>query len=519
MDINNTQYGILMSSVTLVNTVLPLFAGGLTDDFQSSIGTIRGTFLVSLVIFIGSLMVTIGANLSNFNIMLAGQVIYGLGDGIIVTFQEAILSRWFRDKQLAIVVGLMLCVARLTKFVAKLICYPLVNAAGTLTRPIYVAMVLCGMSVLTNLVYWIAMVKAGYSTLWGRELGLPDSGYHIEFLEEEDDEKNKGKNKMQSKKFEFRYVMLWYLPSIFWMIPWLQISMSSVLSSFDDIATEYVQFRFSTTSVMAGYQSSLTQAVPIVAAPLLGLYIHRYGKRLYILIAGTVVLILALTLLAYTWVTPSVGMILVSSALALGPVGVLSSTSSLLPAELAGIAVGLHKCSNNIGTTIIAIVVGYIQDLTYHDGNSADDQTDLLHEYEQVMIFYLVIAGLGLCLSILFWYMNKAYLNNWLQVNRAEREKRLQLVKDTAAALEESSTNEKVLAYGEKEQEEEEKQEKKKREHQNALKFIGSQLRPKKSYIYFGFWLFWLLVAWVVFFTFALMPIYLDYDDDYDDGF
>jgi MFS family permease len=511
MDINNTQYGILMSSVTLVNTILPLFAGGFIDDFHSSIGTIRGTLVVSIIIFIGSLMVTIGANMANFNIMLAGQVIYGLGDGIIVTFQEAILSRWFRDKQLAIVVGLMLCVARLAKFVAKLICYPLVNAAGTFTEPIYVAMVLCGVSVVTNFIYGLAMWKAGYATIFGKELSQPNSGYHIEFVSavvEDDEETKKGKRHQQKKGFQFKYSMLLYLPSIFWMIPWLQISMSSVLSSFDDISTEYVQFRFSTTSVMAGYQSSLTQAVPIIAAPLLGLYIHQYGKRLYILFAGTIVLILALLLLAYTWVTPSVGMILISLALSLGPVAIMSSTSFLLPSELAGIGVGLHKCSNNIGTTIIAIIVGYIQDLTYHDGNAADDQTDLLHEYEQVMIFYLVVAGIGLLLSCIFWYMDKKYLNNWLQINRIEREQRLLDVR------EHSPSKKQQVGYNSEEDDPTAKS-----TYQNALKYIGSQLRSTKSYLYLGIWSSWSLVAWVVFFTFALMPIYEDYGDDYDDDF
>lgn len=59
--------------------------------------------------------------------------------------------------------------------------------------------------------------------------------------------------------------------------------------------SEYVQFRFQTTTVMAGvsyiqivkadiqvyyqYQSSLTQVVPIVVAPVMGFIIHRYGYR------------------------------------------------------------------------------------------------------------------------------------------------------------------------------------------------------------------------------------------------
>lgn len=489
MDINNTQFSILMSSVTLVNTVLPFFAGAFSDDLSSSIGTIRGTLGINMVIFIGSLMVTMGASYNTYSVMLAGQVIYGLGDGIIVTFQEAILSRWFRDKQLAIVVGSMLSMARLTKLVAKLICYPLVDAAGTFTRPITVAMTLCGLSVLANVLYWAAMYRGGLATLSGREISRPGSSHAVRYDADGDMQRDS-----TSKRFQFRYSLLLYLQGIFWMVPWLQITLSSVMSSFEDVATEFTQFRYSTTSVMAGYQSSLTQVVPIVAAPLLGIYVHRYGKHLYILGTGAVVLIISVILLAYTWAPPAAGMILISFALSLGPVALLTSTSLLLPYELVGVGVGLHKCANNIGTTILSVIVGYVQDLTFHDGDASDDHVDLQHEYDYVMILYLLVSCVSLLLAFLFWLWDSRLLGGWLQINRKQRQERLDAAK--AASIQR-------YTY--------ESQQEGLYKQQTALKRIGSQLKTKRSYIHVGFLLFWLLVAWVVFFTFALMPVYQSY--------
>src|SRR6478735_2641920 len=100
-------------------------------------------------------------------------------------------------------------------------------------------------------------------------------------------------------------------------------------------------------------------------------------------------------LLSYTWVTPAIGMIVFSLALALGPVSLLSSTSLLLPHELSGTGMGLHKCANNIGTTIVSVLVGYVQEITYHDGNPHDDISDLQSEYDGVMILYVSMAGLS----------------------------------------------------------------------------------------------------------------------------
>jgi MFS family permease len=83
MHINNTQFGILMSSVTLVNTVLPLLAGAFVDDI-SGFGSVRATTFVSFVIFSGSLVVSLAASHNNYPAMVAGQMIYGLGGGMIV---------------------------------------------------------------------------------------------------------------------------------------------------------------------------------------------------------------------------------------------------------------------------------------------------------------------------------------------------------------------------------------------------------------------------------------------------
>lgn len=135
-----------------------------------------------------------------------------------------ILSRWFRDRQLAIVIGILLCIARLTKWVAKMVCYPIVNGTGSYTWPIHIATIFCAFGVVTNIVYWLLMYRNGWATLSGREMNQPKSGYKNQFHQEE-------------KKFKWSARLFLHLPATFWMVPWTQLIMSSVFSSFDDIAT------------------------------------------------------------------------------------------------------------------------------------------------------------------------------------------------------------------------------------------------------------------------------------------
>lgn len=252
MAINNTQFSILLSSVTLVNTVLPLLAGVFIDDI-SSIGSIRATTGVSFIIFFGSLLVSIGGTRNSYPCMMTGQIVYGLGGGMIVTMQEGILSRWFRDKELAIIIGIVLCFARLTKWVAKMVAYPILNATGSHAWPIHVATIVCAGGLVINSIYWIVMWRKGLATISGKEINQYQGTYKNEFRQLDQPKETRQRDdassyessfissfrqQQQKRTFKWSYSVLFYLPKTFWMIPLIQLTMSSVLSSFDDVATQ-----------------------------------------------------------------------------------------------------------------------------------------------------------------------------------------------------------------------------------------------------------------------------------------
>ena len=69
-------------------------------------------------------------------------------------------------------------------------------------------------------------------------------------------------------------------------------------------------------------------------------------------------------LLGWTMVEPIVGMILYSFSLAFGPITMITSIGMILPSEYIGTGLGLFKSSNNIGSSILDIVVGIVQDNT-----------------------------------------------------------------------------------------------------------------------------------------------------------
>lgn len=107
--ISNSQYGVIQSSVSIVNTVLPVLGGLYLDAF----GTVSGSILTTVLITLGNILVALSMHNTSLTTMIVGRVMYGIGSGTVVIVQETILSQWFKGRSLAGVMALMLTVSRL----------------------------------------------------------------------------------------------------------------------------------------------------------------------------------------------------------------------------------------------------------------------------------------------------------------------------------------------------------------------------------------------------------------------
>lgn len=151
--------------------------------------------------------------------------------------QEAILSKWFRNQQLAIVIGIKLCSSRLIQWLAKMVCYPIVYSTGNANAPIYISTFICILAFITNIIYWWLMCKQGWATLSGKEIFHTNDNNLDDDVDDHQLKKPKSFFSILMKSVHWIKHWIFYLPPTFWMIPWIQLIMSSCLSSFDDVAT------------------------------------------------------------------------------------------------------------------------------------------------------------------------------------------------------------------------------------------------------------------------------------------
>ena len=103
---------MLQSSVSIVNTVLPVLGGIFLDAF----GTVSGSIVTTVLITFGNILVAASTSNASLSTMIVGRILYGIGSGTVVIVQETILSQWFKGRSLAAVVALMMTVSRLVLF-------------------------------------------------------------------------------------------------------------------------------------------------------------------------------------------------------------------------------------------------------------------------------------------------------------------------------------------------------------------------------------------------------------------
>jgi MFS family permease len=81
--------------------------------FLDTIGMKWGILLFSTLLVIGQLIFMAGGYLETYWIMLLGRVVFGLGGESLSVSQSAIVSKWFKGKELAFALAVNISVSRL----------------------------------------------------------------------------------------------------------------------------------------------------------------------------------------------------------------------------------------------------------------------------------------------------------------------------------------------------------------------------------------------------------------------
>jgi len=359
MKITRAEYGLLFSYYSLPNFIMVLVGGILLDK----IGIRKAGSLYSGLCALGVLLTAAGAN---FQVMLWGRFIYGIGSESLIITMNKILSKWFRGKELAFAFGLNITVARLGTFAALNSAARIQEWSGSWRLALWVSAVLMFLSFAFFLVY-VALDKVKES-----------------FFQEE-----KGKDE---EKFVFKDIYK-FKPS-FWYVSLLCMTFYSAIFPFTAFSTVFLQSKFGFSAVKGGFFTSLVITGTMAFTPLFGLFVDKAGRRATLMIIGSLMLIPIHLSLGLTYLNPVFAMIALGISFSLVPAAMWPSIPILVAEKRLGTAFGLMTLIQNIGLTVFPWVAGRITDLSGGD-------------YTNTMVMFACLGGTGLLFSLLLKLADK----------------------------------------------------------------------------------------------------------------
>ncbi|ETW06159.1 hypothetical protein, variant [Aphanomyces invadans] len=95
-------FNLTYSLYSVPNMVLPLFGGVLIDR----VGVQTMTMVVASLVLVGQVIVALGCAAHNFDVILVGRIVFGLGGETMGVAQTKFLVTWFDMSELAFVFGL-----------------------------------------------------------------------------------------------------------------------------------------------------------------------------------------------------------------------------------------------------------------------------------------------------------------------------------------------------------------------------------------------------------------------------
>jgi nitrate/nitrite transporter NarK len=247
------------------NMILPIFGG----VFLDRIGVRSGLILFTTILTLGQFIFMIGGYRASFDTMLAGRVVFGMGGECMGVAQSAIVSAWFKGKEMAFALGINLSIARLGSVINAALVPSVYDSSG-LGMALTVGFAVCIFS-LANAFGLVALDKKAEK-----------SNSNAQAAEVSEDDK-------------FKWSDIYSFNSSFWLLTGSCVITYMTIFPYLQIASDLLQQKYGFDKITAGYLFGIPYIISAVTSPFLGLMIDKIGKRALLICLSSVLLIIAFT--------------------------------------------------------------------------------------------------------------------------------------------------------------------------------------------------------------------------------
>ena len=293
----------------------------------------------------------------------------------------------FKGKELNMVFGFQLSVARVGSTVNFVLMEPLFNYISQFTPTGYVvvgwSLLISGLTCVMS--FLCALVLAWMDKRRNRLLGITEIGQSGEVVKISD-----------VKDF----------PVSFWFLCLACLAYYGAIFPFISLAQDFFKLEFGMSSNEANKIIGLVYLISAPVSPALGLLLDKVGKNITWVFLAVLASGGCHCLLAFTQVSPYLGMVVMGVAYSLLASALWPIAALLIPEYQLGTAYGLMQAIQNLGTALITMAAGTIVDE---------------YGYVWLEVFFIGLLGVSLLSTVCIWICDCA-TTGYINMSIAQRE-------------------------------------------------------------------------------------------------
>ncbi|BEJ14818.1 hypothetical protein CspHIS471_0405850 [Cutaneotrichosporon sp. HIS471] len=352
LKINNAQFASISTASNLVNTMLPLIGGTVMDYYGSIYGALGACFFTVL----GSAIAAGAASSNNYQLLIGGRIVMGLGSIVLEICQSKLYAHWFSGSWLATVIALDLAWNSVTVVIARVSAVPMSRLGGWYGWALWIPTIVCAACtfiVIAYLVFERRVVPKRYRPITGRQVHKQRLAAGLET------------NEGVISRMRTSVLNVLRLPCFYLILAGTHLFQNSARTVYSANLTDIQERTRGTTALTGGYYSSLLNVIVIVVVPLLGIFFDKVGWRMPFVSIGAAIYVLAFALIGLTKVNAIAPILLASFGLSLNVLPWIASFPIIVPdPTLIGTAYGLFSSLIACNNVILEVACGAIQDAT-----------------------------------------------------------------------------------------------------------------------------------------------------------
>ncbi|KAM8817487.1 lysosomal dipeptide transporter MFSD1 [Rhynchonycteris naso] len=388
MHVNTTKFMLLYAWYSWPNVVLCFFGGFLIDRV---FGIRWGTLIFSCFVCIGQVIFALGGIFNAFWLMEFGRFVFGIGGESLAVAQNTYAVSWFKGKELNLVFGLQLSMARIGSTVNM-------NLMGWLYSKVEALLGSAGHTTLG-----VTLVIGGIACILSLICALA-----LAYLDQRAERilhKEEGKT---GEIIKLADVKDFSLP--LWLIFVICVCYYVVVFPFIGLGKVFFTEKFGFSSQAASAINSIVYVISAPMSPIFGLMVDKTGKNIIWVLCAVVITLASHLLLAFTLWNPWIAMCLLGLSYSLLACSLWPMVAFVIPEHQLGTAYGFMQSIQNLGLAVVSILAGMILDTW---------------GYLFLEVFFIACISLSLSAVILLYLVNHVQGGNLNYSARQRKEIKL----------------------------------------------------------------------------------------------